>query len=339
MEEFESRFSGFSFDGEGVILDPNGQRLCLFGMLDFERFWSAFDAFSPAPLGRKLLYAVADAEELILLNGGFDTGSWLKRRKLKRSLAERNLGMGWGLMGGGAVRFPAHDVVSVGVALAQHEHVSKQRWKVNWAQQHSDFIALEFIPQDRAIPPARAVRPPNWGTVDIGPTSSTSVPFDADVRDNGFFFGQQRSFFLPVSVFHRLYTELNGRPLNVEASDEASIELNLDENALLFRCVVLAAKRMFEQGEFPVFVLQADDWMGVLGQRISRFGLGAVEVLSSKMDGDFSTSFRIHSPLPGITTGLVFAMWERCFGQRGHTTVMIGDHSVEVTVAKPTLEY
>lgn len=339
MEAFEDRFSGFSFGGEGVILDPNGQRLCLFGMLDFERFWSAFDAFSPAPLGRKLLYAVADAEESILLNGGFDTGSWLKRRKIKRSVAMRNLEMGWGLMGGGAVRFPAHDVVSVGVALAQHEHVTNQRWKVNWVQQNSDFIALEFILQDRAIPPARAVRPPNWGVVNINSTDGIAVAFDADVRDNGFFFGQQRSFFLPVAVFYRLYAELNGRPLNLGASEEASLEVNLDENALLFRCVVLAAKRMFEQGDFPVFVLQKDDWTGVLEQRLSKFGLGAVEVLSTELDGDFSTSFRIRSPLPGITTGLVVAMWERCFGQRGRATVMIGEHSVEVTVAKPTLEY
>ena len=339
MEAYEDRFSGFSFDGEGVILDPNGQRLCLFGIMDFERFWSAFDAFSPAPLGRKLLYAVADAEESILLNGGFDTGSWLKRRKLKRSLAERNLAMGWGLMGGDAVRFPAQDVVSVGVALAQHEHVTQQRWKVSWVQQNSDFIALEFIHQDRDIPPARAVRPPNWGAVNLHSTGAISVPFDADVRDNGFFFGQQRSFFLPVTVFYRLYAEVNGRPLNVGASDEASLEVNFDENALLFRCVVFAAKRMFEQGDFPVFVLQADDWVGVLEQRISKFGLGAVDVLSSEMDGDFSTSFRIHSPLPGITIGLVFAMWERCFGHRGQATVMIGEHSVEVTVAKPRLEY
>lgn len=339
MEEFEDRFSGFSFDGEGVILDPNGHRLCLFGMMDFERFWSAFDAFSPAPLGRKLLYAATDAEESILLNGGFDTGSWLKRRKFVRRLAERNLVMGWGLMGGGAVRFPAHDAVSVGVALAQHEHMTKQRWKVNWVQQNSDFIALEFVLQERTITPARAVQPPNWGVVKIASTTSTPVSFDADVRDHGFFFGQQRSFFLPVAVFYRLYAELNGRPLNVGTSDEVSLEVNLDEDALLFRCVVLAAKRMFEQGDFPVFVLHKGDWMGVLEQRISRFGLGSVEVLSSETDGDFSTSFRIHSPLPGITTGLVLAMWERCFGHRGHATVEIGEHSVELTVTKPALSY
>jgi hypothetical protein len=339
MTTNDERLAGFVFSADGQIFDSHGLQICMFGVVDFEHFWTAFDAMSASPLGRKLIYAAADAEETSLVRSDLTSSSWFQARKTTRRIHHRNLVMGWGVIDDRSIRFPAHDALGVGVALAQQEQRTKQRWKVQWDQKSADFIALDFTPQGRDISPLNDVTPPSWGCGLRGSPARAGPVTELDFREYGFFFGQQRSFFLPVSVFDRLYVALSGRPFNPLFSLTVATETGPVPDDRLFQAVAAASKSMFDRSDVPVFVLQPGDWEDVLQQRVSAYGLGTVEVLHAEVEGDFETVFRVVSPLPAYTCGLLHGIWERCFGQRTEPEVLVSNRHVVFTARKLGLDY
>ena len=56
----------FSFGSNGYHSDDLGHGCVLMGTVEFQHFWNALDACFESPLGRKLIYAATDAEELII---------------------------------------------------------------------------------------------------------------------------------------------------------------------------------------------------------------------------------------------------------------------------------
>jgi len=333
------KHEGFSFGQNGYFFDDNGFPIVLWGVVEMESFLRHLDARFAAPIGRKILYSATDAEELLLRHSSFAKPRFGGRKKLHRLLASRSSRMGWGLFGPGTVQSPCHDTLSVGFALAHEEHFAGARLDINWRQSQAELIHFEVAQKSSTIQPAQAPILPEWGRCKPVRSPEKNLDLDLEVREHGFFFGEQRSFFLPSPVFDFLLHALQGRPL------ATSLEKNWlqfsppDADNLLFSAFASAAKSMFEESIFPVYVLEEKDWTSHVVQRVQHRGMGRVSVLETRLDGDFETVFRVQSPHPSVVCGILVGMWERCNGRRSEVRIQVAPGFVDLSLRSPSVEY
>ena len=109
--------------------------------------------------------------------------------------------MGWGDFTKGHIVNPAHDGLTVGFALAHHEHLTRQRANVDWKQMSPELIRLVFEPKDDMMDSPLAPDTARW--FGVGPSSvvSESLELDLDIRHSMFFNGDERSFFIRFTCF------------------------------------------------------------------------------------------------------------------------------------------
>ena len=126
---------GYIFAKDGYFSDDTGASIVLFGVREFDLFWSYLDTLFESPMGRKLIYAGTDAEELILSSTkGFQMPRFFGAKKVRERLQHRWIAMGWGLFSyqKNLITMPCHDAWSVGLALAHKEHLTQERWTMSW---------------------------------------------------------------------------------------------------------------------------------------------------------------------------------------------------------------
>ena len=335
---------GYIFARNGFFSDDTGSPVVLFGVREFDLFWGYLDTLFESPMGRKLIYAATDAEELILSTcAEFQIPRFFGGKKIRERLQNRWVAMGWGKLSNqnDLITMPCHDAWSVGLALAHKEHLTQQRWTMNWNQRSSEHVDLHFEAKVASLASVQIPRPLNWGTADSSVSVSGVLDLELDARSYGFFHGQQRSFFMHVSAFHHLYNALIGRPLRDQQAwkKEWFIDGGSTNESALFSSVAHAARMSFRQSEVSIFLQQSSDWTELLNLHLSHRGLGDVVVNSSILDGDLSTEFSIHSRLPAITCGVLAGMFERAHGQHPLMNVTILATNVVMTLTFPTVDY
>ena len=333
------RFGLFRFGANGCFLDATGNRISLWGVLEAEIFFRYLDESFESPIGRKILYAATDAEEVFLRNPSFEIPRFFGQRKIRRALLERANTMGWGRFGDGSVQSPCHDTLAVGFALAHEEHFAEIRLNIDWQQTQSELIRWNVTPHPSPMQPAPRPTEPAWGQSKALEVDGEVLGLDLEVRQEGFFYGDQRSFFMPTLVLDFLESALLGRPLNtsVDVSWMEFAEGGTEQG--LFVAFASAARAMFGASTYPVYVLAHEDWIAHVRQRIQHRGLGQVNVLETRQEGDFLAVFRIQAPYPAVVCGLLVAMWERCYGSRARALVEISSGFVDLHVKSPKVNY
>ena len=332
--------TSFVFGDDGFFLDPFGQPCVLMGVVEFSKFCHHLDGSFESPLGRKFIYAAADAEERILsCYPSVQFGRWFGKSKAKKRLQKRAMEMGWGDFGEASISGPAHDGLTVGFSLAHHEHISKQRANVEWNQVSADMIHLEYSPKNENITPAPS--PPHFpwfGSKHRG-SSLRQLDVELDRRSSSFFNGDERSFFLPTHVFSYLFASIVGRPLSEDISAQFSLEIEESiEHPNTFRAAILAAKQAFEANERPVYVQSASDWEGHFADRLTKRGFGKVQVEQSIIDTE-SSVFSVHSPVAPVAIGLLIGMWQRAHGVIGEVKIEVTSNDLSVSISPRRVDY
>jgi hypothetical protein len=334
-----SRFEEFSFGKNGCFFDAEAASIALWGVIETEDFFRYLDTEFEAPIGRKLLYAATDAEEVLLQETRFPLPRFRRTRHLRVVLRNRATRMGWGRFETGSILNPCHDALSVGFSLAHEEHVGKQRLNIEWRQLQPEFIRYEVTPKATPTPPASKPRAPEWGRCEAERSIEQLVDLELEERANGFFLGEQRSFFMPTLLLDFLQDALRGRPLSKNAADPWLTFTDAGTEHRLFAVFARAARSMFENSTYGVYVLEKKDWEAHVQQRIQRRGLGRVEVLEAHLEESRRTVFRIQSCHPAVVCGVLVGMWERCYGLRCAARVDVGTNFVDLFLGQPAVEY
>ena len=330
----------FTFGENGYFFDDLGQPCVLLGVVEFSTFWHHLDSLYSSPLGRKLIYAATDAEERILRRSNLQFGRWFGKRKVTKKLGLRASLMGWGDFTKGHIVNPAHDGLTVGFALAHHEHLTRQRANVDWKQVSPELIRLVFEPKDDMMDSPLAPDTTRW--FGVGPSSvvSESLELDLDIRHSMFFNGDERSFFIPIHMFYHLLQSLLGRPIADDNSSTFPITTSEDMiHVDALRCVVQSACAAFEASERAVYLQSRADWDGHLRERFIERGLGNITVEESLLDGAKASIFTVRSPIAPFACGLLVGMWQRAHGDRPVVHIEEGDDFLRIYLAPPQVNY
>jgi len=345
IDEASSRHSEFLQTQSGTIIEPSGAKVILFGVNEFNEWWSSFESYYEAPIGRKLIYAASDDEEHHLgTDTSYEIPKWFGKKTVFRRMNTRWITMGWGVNAplDARIQSPCHDLLGAGFALAHYEHQNGKRYQMEWRQLNSEFIKLDFTEKLDEIPLAPKAVMPAWVLKrEHSDVTTTSLEHEIDLRSFGFFKGQERAMFLPVSVFYRLYYSVLGRPfqaglkwsntLHIEGLDHSSTSLveALSESSAL----------MFKSSDYTIFVQTQSDWEAHIKTRISSRGFGTVTVEEFVAGSSPSVRMSLNSPLPGLALGLLISMWERAHGAPCSSEVIFNTESALIYLHPRKVEY
>lgn len=337
----DNRHTGFHFGSDGWFTDDSGNTCSMFGVVEFGVFLRMLDAGFESPIGRKVIYAAADAEEAVLAGDKrFRAGKWFGKRRALASIEQRTVAMGWGVFKDETVSAPCHDGLCVGFALAYKEHRTGKRWKVDWRQVNTELISINYEPNTQSMKPPPPIDSSAWSHLRTPSSLALRFPPEFELRPYGFFLNEERSFFLNVGMMHRLFFELLGRPLKRSAEQERGCVVGgAVEHPDVFSAVFDAAKEAFHQSEIPIYVQSDHDWNDHFQNRITRRGLGSVTVIKTVLNEGQESVFHLQSPLLPYACGLVTAMWERAHGSKGHASISKTENAVVLKVIHPPVDY
>lgn len=322
---------------DGTITDDWGASVLMFGTVEFLQFWNALDGQFDSPMGRKLIYAATDSEERFLNDTTFARRKgFFWKKKAVRQFEERWRNMGWGSWSRFHIVQPCHDALAVGLSLAHDEFLESRRAEVNWRQSSSEMLDLEFSSKNSQVSELGSVDQLDWGVLPDDSSLLSGMDLDLEPRSFGYFFGQERVFFLPVGVVHALFISLRGRPCQPLNGNAYEVEL---PDSVLFCATASAMASAFSHSQHAVYLQGSSDWQGHLEQRFESRGFGKVSVQSSILDGDVSSVFLVRSHVPSLACGLLIAMWERAHGERARVHVSKSENELVLTLNKPMVDY
>ena len=344
-DESSPLHSNFLLTNSGTIIDSHGSTVVLFGVNEFNEWWASFESYFQAPIGRKLIYAACDDEEHHLgINSMYTIPKWFGKASVLERMNQRWIEMGWGVYmpGDSRIQSPCHDALGAGFALAHHEHQNGKRYQMEWRQINTEFIQLEYTEKLDEIPLAPKAMNPSW----VPKTSHSVVTthpleHDFESRTFGFFMGQERAVFLPVSVFYRLFHGVLGRPfqLDLKWPEALNIEGLNDTESTLTKALASSSSSMFKGSDYTIFVQTQLDWESHINTRITSRGLGSINVEEFTISASPMVRMTLHSPLPGLTLGLLIAMWERAHGVPCTTDVTFSDDYALISLHPRKVEY
>jgi len=255
--------------------------LMLWGMDDFRRFWDALERSLDAPIGRKWLYAMADAEERIH-TASPPIGWFRKRTRRQQALQLRRQRMGWGVLDVEAnmISNGVAPFLEIGAALAHEEHTSGQRFSVEWDQPASN--TLRYMLKPRHADMSAAPPPPlfQWSS----PAPPANEPWDHgivfDRRSVGWFVNDQRCFFIPSAVISYLAASLTAVKFTAPSILDIglSIEGIAPQEEGVFAAMCWSAYQAILSSQRMVFFQTKDELASVINAHHHRLGLGQVSV-------------------------------------------------------------
>jgi len=267
--------------GVGRWQCDQGHGLMLWGVDDFQRFRDALERAVDAPLGRKWLYAMADAEERIH-SASPSVGWFRKRHRRQEALRLRRQHMGWGVLDV-ATKTITHGVASfieIGAALGHEEHMSGQRFNVEWDQPANSTLRYALKP--RHVEMSAAPTPPlfQWSS-SARPTNDTwDHGVVLDRRSVGWFINDQRCFFIPSTVISYLAASLQA--VKFAAPSIADVGLSVQgivpEEEGVFAAMCWSAYQACSSSQRMVFFHTRGELASVIDAHHHRLGLGRVMV-------------------------------------------------------------
>lgn len=306
----------------GSLVTPDHEPVQLWSIIDFQRWWYAMEERFLTPIGRKLLYAVSDAEEDLLRRQVEYRHRWYRRRtSLEQRLAERRLMMGWGRFEftGKVVYQPIHDLIEAGSGLAHLEHLYSQRFTMTWQQHNEGTMSLSCSPKAEPMTSVGTASPRNWCSV--GPAVGNDGAMDVEIsrRDVGFFVNDQRHFLLPSTALSYLYDALLSVEPRPNHGPPGLVMSTVDPSEVsLFHHVAGAAFEAVTASNRMVFFDSQEQLAGVLRTHVHRHGMGGVVIETFQAPNHMTLRLTgAHTPLlAGWTFGLLrLASGERMEGR------------------------
>ena len=314
----------FSCANDGSIRDSAGQSWYIWRMVDFQRWWHAFENIAEVPLGRKLMNAAADQEEFLFEQSSFfNTGRWMKKTRLKSSISKR-----WDVMGWGRYEISSHSIYShllaplcSGFALAAVEGLNSERKKVQWRQLSNVQIKLDLEKDSRSI--SQAPHPPQfpWDSNANPPLliEPNAVKIDFQKVEHGWTHSGERTCFLPSGLFQRLFDYVRMQGLVLRPDILAAWELPKDADFSTWVPLILsslAVDEVISQSERPIYIQDIDSWKQLTDVYLRPFGFGTFHNIIS-LDEQGGVEFEIpSSPNLPFTVGFLSSFWQRGFGRK-----------------------
>jgi hypothetical protein len=309
---------------DGTIRDSAGQGWIVWNIVDFHRWWHAFETNAAVPLGRKLMHASADQEEYALDQSGFLKTSWFMRKKrLISSLESRWSEMGWGVYDFGSPSVISNLLAPVcsGFALAAVEGMTGGRKKIQWHQVSNVMIQLDMEIDNRSI--SLAPPPPLFLWDSDSMLSSfaegDAVQLDLQSVEHGWTHSGERTCFLPSGLFQRLfqYVKLQGLVLSPEVL--AAWDLPEGPTAsdwIPFILTSLAVHEMISQSDLPIYIQDLESWNQLNEAYLIPKGLGSFSRLTA-LDEQGGVEFELYptSVFP-FTVAYLVAYWQRGIGRK-----------------------
>lgn len=321
---------GFTCLSDGSIRDSSKHLFTVWRVMDFHRWWLAFESHAGVPLGRKLLNAATDHEEFFLNESSlFDIGWLMKKKRVNSLLNQRWMKMGWGQLLVSKQTIFSHLVAPVcsGFALATLEVLQSQRLKVQWRQVSNVQIQLDTDADLRSI--SSSPQPPNfdWDSIPSGtqPRQEHSLTLDLQANEHGWSHSGEQCFILPVGVLRRLFESVNMQGIQLPPDVFDYWELPEGFNSTHTVSLILASLAMDDmvsQSERPIYIQDLNSWSQLIEAYLKPFGFGSVESIQA-LDGQGGVEFELlPSPLLPLTIGLLVAFWQRGIGRKAKVKMM-----------------
>lgn len=297
--------------GLGLMTTARGEQVQLWGAQDFHRWWYAIEERFFTPVGRKLLYAVSDAEEhMIRQHAEFANRWYLRRSSVANNLAQRRNIMGWGHFDvrAGVLVQPVHDLVDAGSALAHKEHLESTRFNMEWQQHNEGSMSLSFSPKTEPMTAVGAPPQRRWSSSRHRPPNDEAVEIEFTTRRVGFFVNDERHFLLPDVFFSYLFEALLSVELHTSTGPPGlCIKMESETEEPLFAAVSRASYEAMTSSNRLVFFDTVEDLRGVFRFHVHRLGLGAVIVSDYQRPNEMTLDFiGEHTPLVvGWVYGLI----------------------------------
>jgi hypothetical protein len=317
----------FQCMNDGSISDSNGNGWMVWNLVDFHRWWLAFETFSGAPLGRKLLNAAADEEEYFLLNNSFFEVGWFRKSSRQRT----KLSQRWEVMGWGSFDLTKSVVYShlmgplcSGFALAASENISHKRKKVQWSQTTNNQIHLDLVDVQRIFTPAPSSPTLCWDSPSNNETIGSPLHLDLQTVQHGWTHAGERCCLLPSGLFSRFFETMVAQGIQLRPSWLESWDFDGGINSQLQVPLILSAMAVNElvsQSEQPIYIQDLDSWNQLGDAYLKPFGFGKPVQLRS-LDAQGGIEFEL-KPCPQfpLLVGYLYSFWQRGHGRRAKVHV------------------
>jgi len=319
----------FQCADDGSIRDSLGQAWMIWNIVDFHRWWHAFETNAGVPLGRKLMHAAADQEEYSFNQSTLlQTGWFMKKKRRIARLSTRWSQMGWGEYNVGESRIFTHLLAPVcsGFALAAVEGMASKRRKIQWHEISNVQIQLEFNEDNRTI--SQAPPPPqfHWDSDHTTPSfmDGKAVQIDLQSAEYGWTHSGERTCFLPSGLFQRLfeYVKLQGLVIRPKILEAWELPEHIESSTWIPLILAsLAVEEVISHSERPIYIQDDESWNQLAEAYLLPFGLGTF-LSSTSLDEQGGIEFVLpSSPLLPFTAAYLIAFWQRGFGKRARVKV------------------
>jgi len=321
LASIQARFHCMS---DGTIRDSSGQGWVVWNIVDFHRWWHAFETNAAVPLGRKLMHAAADQEEYSLNQSAFfKIGRFMRKKRLISSLSTR-----WSEMGWGVYEFDSSTALSnllaptcSGFALAAVEGMTGERKKIQWHQVSNVMIQLDMEKDSRSI--SLAPPPPQftWDSNSEVPSFIEGKPVELDLQsvEHGWSNSGERTCFLPSGLFQRLfqYVRMQGLVLSPDILTAWELpEQSSHTDWIPLILTTLAVNEMISQSELPIYIQDLDSWNQLNEAYLEPYGLGTFSRLTA-LDEQGGVEFELCSTsVFPFTVAYLVAYWQRGIGRK-----------------------
>lgn len=312
----------------------------LWGVDDFQRFWDALERAVDAPLGRKWLYAMADAEERIH-KASPSVGWFRKRTRRQQALQLRRHRMGWGALDVEA-RIISHGVapfIEIGAALAHEEDTSGQRFSVEWDQPASNTLRYTLKPRHADMSAAPVPPMFHWGSPAPPVNETWNHGIVLDRRSVGWFINDQRCFFIPSTLLSYLAASL--KAVNFVTPPIVDFGLSVDgivsEEEGVFNAMCWSAYQASRSSQRMVFFQTKEELAGVIDAYHHRLGLGPVTVSEFHDAATFVLSGNgEHTP---VTVGWLLALVTLGSGHRLQAQLKLNKEGWRLQIQAEKISY
>ena len=307
---------------DGSIADSDGRGWMVWNLVDFHRWWLAFETFSGVPLGRKLLNAAADEEEYSFLSSSFFEVGWFRKSSRQRTkLSLRWKMMGWGSydLANSAVSSNLIGPLCSGFALAASENITRTRLKVQWSQTTNNQINLDLEKAQRSFTPAPSSPVLCWDSDGIPDAIFSPLDLDLQTVQNGWTHAGERCCLLPSGVFSRFFETMMAQGIQLRPSWLDCWEFGSGINSQSQIPLILSAMAVNElvsQSEQPIYIQDLESWNQLADAYLKPFGFGKPVQLRS-LDGQGGIEFDL-KPCPQLPllVGYLYSFWQRGHGRR-----------------------
>jgi len=328
---------GITQCANGTICVGDNIQLLVFGVHEFQSWFNHLDTFAVGPIHRKLLYSATDSLEVLGYFGLEKPGFFYRMKKFTISVQEQWKKFGWGvyLPNEKLIQASVQNELTVGFALALAELIEGKRLKFESNQMADQTVQLSFQPSGKPMIQVSKINSFDWD-FELDPPVHVDPFFEVDIRSNGWYLEEHRSFLLPrETMAHFFYALL---PVEFQTKHRKNELLEVqgvqDQQIHVIRSVLIASSLAEQESKEPSFVQTQDDWSNILAQTISKRGFGTFQILNF----DFQLcclSLMLKSGNIPYIVGKIWSKWNKATGSTSKCLLSVEKSGILVHFSPP----